>query len=48
MSVVTAFLLVPRLGFTGICLANPLSWLVSGIPLYIAFGLLSKKLRARI
>jgi Na+-driven multidrug efflux pump len=45
MSVVTAFLLVPRLGFTGICLANPLSWIVSGIPLYIAFGFLWKKLR---
>jgi Na+-driven multidrug efflux pump len=39
MSVVTAFLLVPRLGFTGICLANPLSWIASGIPLYIAFGI---------
>jgi Na+-driven multidrug efflux pump len=37
MSVVTAFLLVPRFGFTGICLANPLSWIVSGIPLYLAF-----------
>jgi putative MATE family efflux protein len=37
MSIVTAFLLVPPLGFTGICLANPLSWFASGIPLYIAF-----------
>ncbi|MDR0637033.1 MAG: MATE family efflux transporter [Treponema sp.] len=37
MSVVTAFLLIPRMGFTGVCLANPLSWLASGIPLYIAF-----------
>jgi putative MATE family efflux protein len=46
MSVITAFLLVPRLGFTGICLANPLSWIVSGIPLYIAFGILRMKLRA--
>ncbi|MDR2747529.1 MAG: MATE family efflux transporter [Treponema sp.] len=39
MSVVTAFLLVPRFGFTGICMANPLSWIVSGIPLYIAFAM---------
>ncbi|MDR1444872.1 MAG: MATE family efflux transporter [Treponema sp.] len=38
MSVVTAFFLVPRFGFTGICLANPLSWIASGIPLYIAFA----------
>jgi Na+-driven multidrug efflux pump len=45
MSVVTAFLLVPHFGFTGICLANPLSWIASGIPLYIAFGILSGKLR---
>jgi putative MATE family efflux protein len=45
MSVVTAFILVPYLGFTGICLANPLSWIASGIPLYIAFGILSGKLR---
>jgi Na+-driven multidrug efflux pump len=46
MSVVTAFLLVPRFGFTGICMANPLSWIASGIPLYIAFGIFSGKLRA--
>jgi hypothetical protein len=25
------------MGFTGVCLANPLSWFASGIPLYIAF-----------
>jgi putative MATE family efflux protein len=46
MSVVTAFLLVPRFGFTGICLANPLSWIASGMPLYIAFGILRGKLQA--
>jgi putative MATE family efflux protein len=46
MSVVTAFFLVPRFGFTGICLANPLSWIASGIPLYIAFGILNGKIRA--
>jgi putative MATE family efflux protein len=45
MSVVTAFLLVPRFGFTGICLANPLSWIVSGIPLYAAFWILYRGLR---
>jgi Na+-driven multidrug efflux pump len=39
MSIVSAFLLVPPLGFTGLCLANPLSWIASGIPLYIAFAL---------
>jgi putative MATE family efflux protein len=37
MSVLTAFALIPPLGFTGVCLANPLSWIASGIPLYIAF-----------
>jgi putative MATE family efflux protein len=37
MSFVTAFLLIPRMGFTGVCLANPLSWFASGIPVYIAF-----------
>jgi putative MATE family efflux protein len=39
MSFVTAFLLIPRMGFTGVCLANPLSWFASGILLYIAFAL---------
>ncbi|MDR3173569.1 MAG: MATE family efflux transporter [Treponema sp.] len=47
MSVVTAVLLVPRFGFTGICMANPLSWIASGIPLYIAFGVLNRKLRTK-
>jgi putative MATE family efflux protein len=37
MSVITAFLFIPSLGFTGVCLANPLSWLASGIPVYIAY-----------
>jgi putative MATE family efflux protein len=45
MSVVTAFFLVPRFGFTGICLANPLSWIASGIPLYIAFTVFCRQLR---
>ena len=43
MSILAAFVLIPRLGFTGVCLVNPLSWLASGIPLYIAFGLLKRK-----
>jgi putative MATE family efflux protein len=43
MSVLTAFVLIPRLGFIGVCLANPLSWLASGIPLYIAFALFARK-----
>jgi O-antigen/teichoic acid export membrane protein len=38
MSILAAFVLIPRLGFTGVCLVNPLSWLASGIPLYIAFA----------
>ncbi|MDR0301265.1 MAG: MATE family efflux transporter [Treponema sp.] len=46
MSVLAAFVLIPRLGFTGVCLVNPLSWLASGIPLYIAFGIRKKKILA--
>jgi len=42
MSILAAFVLIPRLGFTGVCLVNPLSWLASGIPLYIAFGIRKK------
>ena len=45
MSILAAFVLIPRLGFTGVCLVNPLSWLASGIPLYIAFGVLKRKNR---
>jgi putative MATE family efflux protein len=44
MSILAAFVLIPRLGFTGVCLVNPLSWLASGIPLYIAFGLWKRAL----
>jgi putative MATE family efflux protein len=44
MSIFAAFVLIPRLGFIGVCLVNPLSWLASGIPLYIAFGIYRKKL----
>ena len=43
MSILAAFFLIPRMGFIGVCLVNPLSWLASGIPLYIAFGILRKK-----
>ena len=45
MSIVAAFVLIPRIGFIGVCLVNPLSWLASGIPLYIAFGIYRKSLR---
>ena len=45
MSIFAAFVLIPLLGFLGVCLVNPLSWLASGIPLYIAFGVLRKKLQ---
>jgi putative MATE family efflux protein len=37
MSFVTAFFLIPRWGFEGICLANPLAWFASSIPVLIAF-----------
>jgi putative MATE family efflux protein len=45
MSIATAFLFIPLWGFTGICLANPLSWIASGIPLYIAFALFVREQR---
>jgi putative MATE family efflux protein len=45
MSIFAAFVLIPYLGFLGVCLVNPLSWLASGIPLYIAFAVLRKKLK---
>lgn len=38
MSILSALVLIPAYGFTGICLVNPLSWFASGIPLYIAFA----------
>jgi len=44
MSILAAFVLIPRIGFTGVCLVNPLSWLASGIPLYIAFGVWKRAL----
>jgi Na+-driven multidrug efflux pump len=44
MSILAAFFLIPQLGFIGVCLVNPLSWLASGIPLYIAFGIYRKKI----
>lgn len=46
MSILAAFVLIPRIGFTGVCLVNPLSWLASGIPLYIAFGILKGRLKS--
>jgi Na+-driven multidrug efflux pump len=47
MSVFTAFFLIPRFAFTGICLANPLSWFASGIPVYIAFALFALRQRTK-
>ena len=44
MSILAAFILIPQLGFIGVCLVNPLSWFASGIPLYIAFGVFRKKI----
>jgi len=44
MSILAAFILIPRLGFISVCLVNPLSWFASGIPLYSAFASLKKKL----
>jgi len=44
MSILAAFVLIPYFGFIGVCLVNPLSWVASGIPLYISFGFLLKKL----
>jgi putative MATE family efflux protein len=43
MSMAAAFILIPHWGFTGVCLANPLSWLVSGIPLYAAFAVFTAR-----
>lgn len=47
MSVFAAFFLIPRLGFTGVCLANPLSWFASGIPVYISFALFTLRQKRR-
>jgi putative MATE family efflux protein len=45
MSILAAFVLIPYMGFIGVCLVNPLSWLASGIPLYIAFAIYKKKFK---
>jgi hypothetical protein len=45
VSILAAFVLIPRLGFTGVCLVNPLSWLASFFPAFIGFLLVEKKLR---
>ncbi|MDR1536987.1 MAG: MATE family efflux transporter [Clostridiales bacterium] len=51
MSLACALYFVPAFGFIGVCLANPLSWLVSGIPIYIAscrhISKISRKRKAR-
>jgi len=48
MSIFAAFILIPNMGFTGVCLVNPLSWFASGIPLYIAFVIYWKKTKEQI
>ncbi|MDR3145315.1 MAG: MATE family efflux transporter [Treponema sp.] len=37
MSVLAAFVLIPRIGFLGLCLVNPLSWLASLFPVFLGF-----------
>ena len=37
-SILCAFVLVPFYGFTGVNLANPLAWLLSGAPLFLAYA----------
>jgi putative MATE family efflux protein len=37
MSVLAAFVLIPRIGFLGVCLVNPLSWLASLFPVFLGF-----------
>ncbi|MDR0463941.1 MAG: MATE family efflux transporter [Treponema sp.] len=48
MSIFAAFALIPALGFLGVCLVNPLSWLASGIPLFIAFALFKRQNRRAV
>jgi len=43
VSILAAFVLIPRLGFTGVCLVNPLSWLASFFPAFIGYLLVGKK-----
>jgi putative MATE family efflux protein len=43
MSVLAAFVLIPRIGFFGVCLVNPLSWLTSFFPVFLDFMAIRKK-----
>ena len=43
-----AFLLVPHLGFTGACLANPAAWLAADSFLIPCYFFVMRKLRARV
>jgi putative MATE family efflux protein len=42
MSVLAAFVLIPRTGFLGVCLVNPLSWLTSLFPVFLGFMMIRK------
>jgi putative MATE family efflux protein len=42
MSVFAAFVLIPRIGFLGVCLVNPLSWLASLFPVFLGFLVIRK------
>ena len=44
MSILAVIVLIPKLGFLGVCLVNPLSWLASGITIYIAYEVYRRKL----
>jgi putative MATE family efflux protein len=37
MSVLAALVLIPRIGFLGVCLVNPLSWAASFFPVFLGF-----------
>jgi putative MATE family efflux protein len=42
MSVLAAFVLIPRIGFLGVCLVNPLSWLAAFFPAFLGFMMIRK------
>jgi putative MATE family efflux protein len=43
MSVLAAFFLIPSLGFLGVCLVNPLSWLAAFFPVFAGFMAVRKR-----
>lgn len=40
---VTAFILVKYIGFTGVCLSNPIAWIVADIFLLITYAVTMKR-----